>query len=72
MTNTDRAQNASEALAAYADATRANPNDREWDEILRDLLGDLMHYASQRGIDFEQELEWARGNHSDECEEESD
>ena len=72
MTNTGRAQNASEALAAYADATRANPNDREWDEIMRDLLGDLMHFASRRGIDFEQELEWARGNYSDEREEQDE
>ncbi len=38
----------------------------------RDLLGDLMHYADEHGLDFTQELTWAEGNYEDERDEETE
>lgn len=71
-TNEDRARWAAAALEAYAEQTRNNPADRDKAELLRDLLGDLMHYADEQGLDFTQELTWAEGNYEDERDEETD
>lgn len=72
VTNEDRANRAAAALSTYAEQTRNDPNDFDKAELLRDLLGDLMHYADEHGLDFAQELTWAEGNYEDERDEETE
>lgn len=42
----------------------------DWDSAMSDFLADLMHLASQRGMNFEEELERARSYYEAELEEE--
>ena len=74
-TNQDRAKWARVALEQYLAETRHNPADiknPDWDEVVRDLLGDLMHFCAAQKIDFAQELTWAEGNFNNERDEEND
>lgn len=71
-TNEDRVEWAAESLERYAEMTRYNDNDREWDEIVRDLLGDLMHFCDAKQIDFSAELTLATGNYEEEKAEEAE
>lgn len=74
LTNEDRAGRAFLALGAYATATRGHVN---WDDkedlgtLVQDLVTDLLHVCDQEKLDFDQLLEWGRGNHRDEVAEEA-
>lgn len=71
-TNLDRSTWADAALDAYARLTRTIPEDSDTEELVRDLLTDLMHLCDRDGVDFAQELEYARGNYQEEMDEEAE
>lgn len=57
-TNEDRALRAQSALKYYTDGALDQS----------DLLADLMHYCTTKGIEFDDELSIARGNYTAELE----
>lgn len=59
--NADRAEAASQALSMHRQA-KGNANEDEAD--FRDLLSDLMHYAKQEGLNFDEELDSACMNYN--------
>lgn len=59
--NAKRAQSAMQAMLAVPKYSVLTDPDS-----LTDLLADLMHFASQRGIDFDRSLFLARANFQDE------
>lgn len=59
--NQGRAARGTVALAAYAKATGTDDED-----VLADLLCDLMHWADNHDIEFEDELARAFRNHTEE------
>ena len=65
MTNRERAMVAEDALdvftiATYGGRIAAELCDEDRQAALRDLLGDLMHYANREGFEFDEELWLAR------------
>ena len=64
LTNEERAVRAVTALKQYMDADFDEPTN------IIDLLADLMHYAAQQDIDFDQCLETAEIHFNTETEEE--
>ena len=58
-TNAERTTRAQAALRAYWAAREDEPDD----DVLRDLLTDLRHYADANGIDFWKEDASASVNH---------
>lgn len=65
ITNQDRAEWAYCALERFQDKTQTDDED-----ALADLLCDLMHLADRDGLDFDNELNRARNNHTEEVAEE--
>jgi hypothetical protein len=68
-TNDDRADTAVEALEAFRKATRHNPDDQDpYDELLRELLCNLQHFADREGLNFRAVLADATAIYADEVE----
>jgi hypothetical protein len=70
LTNDDRADKAMQAVGAYRNVTRFDPNDFDMQEVVQDLLGDLQHLADREGIDFAQALRMGTTTHEEEKQEE--
>jgi hypothetical protein len=62
--NDERADWAGEALAAFARVTRMDSAGEDAATILSDLLGDLLHWCDRHDLDFEEQLERARGHYA--------
>jgi hypothetical protein len=65
-TNADRAARGAFLVNAYIDELGGDGQN-----ALRDMLADLMHYASANGLDFEDEARIARGHFDAEVREEA-
>ena len=70
-TNKTRAEWASVGLEAFHSAVGDSLTELEADpeSVMSDLICDLMHFAVERGLDFEHALESARMNYEAEEEE---
>jgi hypothetical protein len=64
--NDDRAEWAEAALVTLMEQTGADA-----DTALPDLLCDLMHWCDRRGLNFDEQLKWARGNYKEKTTKES-
>ena len=62
-TNKDRAERADHILRLYAELEGSEAYEDDSAALLTDLLADLMHWAEEEELDFQDQLESAKGHY---------